>query len=68
VFELLVTAKVVPSSLILFTLTMGAMISSEMSVLTKATLRHISEDGIPQIQAFLTILSKYFVGIIQNSA
>jgi hypothetical protein len=35
--ELLVTANVVPSLLILFTLTMEGINSSEMSVLTRAT-------------------------------
>jgi hypothetical protein len=48
VFQLLVTANVAPSSLILFTLTMDAIYSSETPVLTKATWRHVPEDGILQ--------------------
>jgi hypothetical protein len=40
------TTNVIPSSLILFTLIMEAIRSSETSVLTRATLHHISEDGI----------------------
>jgi hypothetical protein len=43
---LLVTANVVPSSLILVTLMMKALHSSEMSVLTRATQRNISDDGV----------------------
>jgi hypothetical protein len=43
-----VTANVVSSSPILVTLTMEAIRSSEKSVLTRATQRHITEDGILQ--------------------
>jgi hypothetical protein len=46
VLQLLVTANVVPSSVILFSLMMEAMRSSEMLVLTIATRRRIPEDGM----------------------
>jgi hypothetical protein len=44
--RLLVTANVVPISPILVTLIMNAIRSSETSVITRATWRHISADGI----------------------
>jgi hypothetical protein len=44
--QLLVTANVVPSSLVLFTLVMEARRSFEKSVLTRATRRQIPEDDI----------------------
>jgi hypothetical protein len=47
VLQLLVTTNVVPSSPILVTLMMEAIHSSGTSVLTRATRRHIQEDGIP---------------------
>jgi hypothetical protein len=46
VIQFLVTAKVVPSSLILFTLILEAIYSSATSVLRRASQRHIPEDGI----------------------
>jgi hypothetical protein len=45
---LLVTVNVVPSSPILVALMMQAICSSEMPVFSRATHRHIPEDGIPQ--------------------
>jgi hypothetical protein len=48
VLQAVVIAKVVPSSLILFILIMEAISSSEMSVLTRVTLGHITEDVILQ--------------------
>jgi hypothetical protein len=46
VLQLLVTANVVPRSLILFALMTGALRSSEMSVITRATRHNITEVGI----------------------
>jgi hypothetical protein len=46
--QLLVTADIVPSLLILFILMMEAICSSETSVLTIATQCHIPEEGIHQ--------------------
>jgi hypothetical protein len=42
----LVTANVVPSSLILVTLMMEVILSSETSVLTGPTMSHIPEDNV----------------------
>jgi hypothetical protein len=44
--QLIVTAKVLPSSPIVVTLMMGALSSSETSVITGATQRKIPQDGI----------------------
>jgi hypothetical protein len=44
--QLVVTTNVVPSSLILFTLMMETIRSSEMPVLKRGTRHHIAENGI----------------------
>jgi hypothetical protein len=49
-FQFPVTANVVTSSVILSTLKIEATCSSETSVITIPTRRHIPEDGIPQIK------------------
>jgi hypothetical protein len=46
IHQLLVTANFISSSLIHFSLMMEAIISSETSVLSRSTRRHIQEDDI----------------------
>jgi hypothetical protein len=46
VLQLLFSANVVSSSLTLLALIMEVILSSETSVLTRATRRHLPEDGI----------------------
>jgi hypothetical protein len=46
VLQSLVTANVIPCSLILFALIMEAIISSETSVITRVTGPHVPEDGV----------------------
>jgi hypothetical protein len=43
---LIIASNVIPRSLILITLMIEAIPSSETSILTRATRRHIPEDGI----------------------
>jgi hypothetical protein len=54
--QLLVTANAL-KSLILSTLIMRAIRSSETSVLTRATRRHIPEDGIPHSHSLQNLKS-----------
>jgi hypothetical protein len=61
---LLVTANVVPGSPILANLMMSAIGSSETSVFTTATRRHISEDDVIENYYSLFILSLKLSGSI----
>jgi hypothetical protein len=56
--RLLVTASVVPSSPILVTLMMGALRSSETSVLTRAILLNIPEGAILGLKFTFTLESR----------
>jgi hypothetical protein len=61
VLRLLVAANVVPSSQILFTLMMEAILSSETLVFTRATRRNIPQDGIPHITVMFLNYSKHWL-------
>jgi hypothetical protein len=62
------TVNVVPSSLLLVTLMMEAIRSSETSALTRATLRNIPEEGILQNALNLhSFISVYFPEISYRS-
>jgi hypothetical protein len=55
VLHLPITANVLPSSPIFVILGMEAIRSSETSVLTRATIRNIQEDGILEICGLIAI-------------
>jgi hypothetical protein len=64
---LLVTANVVPSSLIPVTLMMEVICSSETSVLTRTTWCNISEDGIlHEVQTFMRKFKTAYIALEQN--
>jgi hypothetical protein len=63
VLQLLFTANVLPSTPILVTLKMEALNSSETSVLKRATLCNIPEDGILQLTYNLCIMLKRYRGV-----
>jgi hypothetical protein len=66
VLQLLVTANIVPSSLILFTQVMEVIRSSEMCVLTRATRLHIPEDGIIHSQRRENLKSHVDIDVVDS--
>jgi hypothetical protein len=62
--QLLVTANAVPSFLIFIALVMEAIRSSRTSVLTRATLCNIPEDGIFQLNTNLKKNTPKFKGLV----
>jgi hypothetical protein len=71
VLQLLVTDNIVASLLILFTLITEAICSSETSVLTIATRRHIPQDDILQVNLgyldFLHMHARFFQTAFEQS-
>jgi hypothetical protein len=65
VLQLIATANVVPSSLILVTLIMEALRSSESSALTTSTRRNITDDGVPKLH--LDLPSGFFPSVFPTS-
>jgi hypothetical protein len=61
VLQLLVTANVVPIVLIIFILMMEAIISSETSVLTRTTRRHIL--GNSTVHSYRRENLKYYIAL-----
>jgi hypothetical protein len=68
VLQLLVTADVVPSPLILFTLMMDAIRSSEMSILTRTTRHNIPQDDFRQGHHHRTLKSSTVVRLLIDTS